>query len=206
MRHGVGPVRRHSCHKWRHRGGCVGWPGLERSSSDPPRVAAVPLAGAKAPGGGWLCRLGRDGSVPGPSRVAEAPSRRGGLARAASVRTVAFLAHCGKPRCLRALPGKDRAGWFIAVQQPPPRAGPTPLPQAVQPVEAIREKSKFARVVKGVDLRSTAGGCAWVQTPQLARQRPMLLGQTDLCALGPLQLSPFHPAPWVASRVSGKAL
>lgn len=28
--------------------------------------------------------------------------------------------------------------------------------------------SKFARVVKGVDLRSTAGNCAWVRTPQLA--------------------------------------
>ena len=26
---------------------------------------------------------------------------------------------------------------------------------------------QFARVVKGVDLRSTAGNCAWVQTPQL---------------------------------------
>ena len=26
---------------------------------------------------------------------------------------------------------------------------------------------KFARVVKGVDLRSTAGNCAWVRTPQL---------------------------------------
>ena len=29
-------------------------------------------------------------------------------------------------------------------------------------------RSKFARVVKGVDLRSTAGNCAWVRTPQLA--------------------------------------
>ena len=27
---------------------------------------------------------------------------------------------------------------------------------------------QFARVVKGVDLRSTAGNCAWVRTPQLA--------------------------------------
>ena len=27
--------------------------------------------------------------------------------------------------------------------------------------------SQFARVVKGVDLRSTAGNCAWVRTPQL---------------------------------------
>ena len=28
-------------------------------------------------------------------------------------------------------------------------------------------RSQFARVVKGVDLRSTAGNCAWVRTPQL---------------------------------------
>ena len=27
--------------------------------------------------------------------------------------------------------------------------------------------SQFARVVKGVDLRSTAGNCAWARTPQL---------------------------------------
>ena len=27
--------------------------------------------------------------------------------------------------------------------------------------------SQFARAVKGVDLRSTAGHCAWVRTPQL---------------------------------------
>ena len=26
---------------------------------------------------------------------------------------------------------------------------------------------QFARVVKGVDLRSTAGNCAWARTPQL---------------------------------------
>ena len=29
-------------------------------------------------------------------------------------------------------------------------------------------KRQFAREVKGVDLRSTAGNCAWVRTPQLA--------------------------------------
>ena len=29
------------------------------------------------------------------------------------------------------------------------------------------ETSQFARVVKGVDLRSTAGNCAWARTPQL---------------------------------------
>ena len=28
---------------------------------------------------------------------------------------------------------------------------------------------QFARVVKGVDLRSTAGNCAWAQTPQLTQ-------------------------------------
>ena len=28
---------------------------------------------------------------------------------------------------------------------------------------------QFARVVKGVDLRSTAGNCAWVRTPQLTK-------------------------------------
>ena len=31
----------------------------------------------------------------------------------------------------------------------------------------IHASSQFARVVKGVDLRSTAGNCAWVRTPQL---------------------------------------
>ena len=31
---------------------------------------------------------------------------------------------------------------------------------------------KFARVVKGVDLRSTAGNCAWARTPQLACTLP----------------------------------
>ncbi len=30
-----------------------------------------------------------------------------------------------------------------------------------------RLQCQFARVVKGVDLRSTAGNCAWVRTPQL---------------------------------------
>ena len=31
-------------------------------------------------------------------------------------------------------------------------------------------KSQFARVVKGVDLRSTEGNFAWVRTPQLTRR------------------------------------
>ena len=30
--------------------------------------------------------------------------------------------------------------------------------------------SQFARVVKGVDLRSTARKCAWVRTPQLTQE------------------------------------
>ena len=32
---------------------------------------------------------------------------------------------------------------------------------------AVTRQRQFARVVKGVDLRSTAGNCAWVRTPQL---------------------------------------
>ena len=32
---------------------------------------------------------------------------------------------------------------------------------------------QFARVVKGVDLRSTAGNCAWARTPQLAWHHDM---------------------------------
>ena len=31
-------------------------------------------------------------------------------------------------------------------------------------------RSQFARVVKGVDLRSTARKCAWVRTPQLTER------------------------------------
>ena len=34
--------------------------------------------------------------------------------------------------------------------------------------------SQFARVVKGVDLRSTAGNCAWAQTPQLTAAPSMI--------------------------------
>ena len=34
--------------------------------------------------------------------------------------------------------------------------------------KAYRLQSQFAREVKGVDLRSTAGNCAWARTPQLA--------------------------------------
>ena len=34
-------------------------------------------------------------------------------------------------------------------------------------LSVFKQQSQFARVVKGVDLRSTAGNCAWVRTPQL---------------------------------------
>ena len=37
----------------------------------------------------------------------------------------------------------------------------------VSGVVEVSKCSQFARVVKGVDLRSTAGNCAWVRTPQL---------------------------------------
>ena len=46
--------------------------------------------------------------------------------------------------------------------------------------------SQFARVVKGVDLRSTAGNCAWARTPQLTG--PPSLHSADM------HDSP-HPAP-----------
>ena len=35
------------------------------------------------------------------------------------------------------------------------------------PITFYAGMSHFARVVKGVDLRSTAGNCAWVRTPQV---------------------------------------
>ena len=35
-------------------------------------------------------------------------------------------------------------------------------------------RCKFARVVKGVDLRSTAGNCAWARAPQLTANAPMM--------------------------------
>jgi hypothetical protein len=38
--------------------------------------------------------------------------------------------------------------------------------------------SQFARVVKGVDLRSTARKCAWVRTPQLTWRPALLCGTT----------------------------
>ena len=38
---------------------------------------------------------------------------------------------------------------------------------AVGPARPPIPRSQFARVVKGVDLRSTAGNCAWVRTPLL---------------------------------------
>ena len=36
-------------------------------------------------------------------------------------------------------------------------------------VNGWQRHSQFARVAKGVDLRSTAGNCAWVRTPQLTK-------------------------------------
>jgi hypothetical protein len=35
-------------------------------------------------------------------------------------------------------------------------------------LQGPRLPCQFARVVKGLDLRSNAGNCAWVRTPQLA--------------------------------------
>ena len=40
--------------------------------------------------------------------------------------------------------------------------------------ESLKSGSQFARVVKGVDLRSTAGNCAWARTPQLATHQRKL--------------------------------
>ena len=50
----------------------------------------------------------------------------------------------------------------------------------------LRASSQFARVAKGVDLRSTAGNCAWVRTPQLTflLSRAMSHDTHD---------TPFHP-------------
>ena len=53
---------------------------------------------------------------------------------------------------------------------------PRPTPPHPSFFEAMQQNARslcstggqFARVVKGVDLRSTAGNCAWVRTPQLA--------------------------------------
>ena len=39
---------------------------------------------------------------------------------------------------------------------------------------------KFARVVKGVDLRSTAGNCAWVRAPQLAIEHVSAISRLQL--------------------------
>ena len=42
---------------------------------------------------------------------------------------------------------------------------------------SIQCGSQFARVVKGVDLRSTAGNCAWARTPQLTHVHASRGGQ-----------------------------
>ena len=44
-------------------------------------------------------------------------------------------------------------------------------------LQGRRVQCQFARVVKGLDLRSNAGNCAWVRTPQLAH---LLLPSRDL--------------------------
>ena len=41
------------------------------------------------------------------------------------------------------------------------------VPPAYLAVADLNVMCRFARVVKGVDLRSTAGNCAWARTPQL---------------------------------------
>ena len=41
------------------------------------------------------------------------------------------------------------------------------VPSAYLAVADLNVMCQFARVVKGVDLRSTAGNCAWARTPQL---------------------------------------
>ena len=52
--------------------------------------------------------------------------------------------------------------------------------------------SQFARVVKGVDLRSTAGNCAWVRTPQLTFRGIAWFATlpTDTSEAGALQKQP----------------
>ena len=42
-----------------------------------------------------------------------------------------------------------------------------PIIRRHMPIIVHQGMSHFARVVKGVDLRSTAGNCAWVRTPQV---------------------------------------
>ena len=56
------------------------------------------------------------------------------------------------------------------------------------------EQRQFARVAKGVDLRSTAGNCAWVRTPQLTfqfkeiRMFKMMHVQSSCYAFGPASM------------------
>ena len=54
-------------------------------------------------------------------------------------------------------------GWY------PPASRPSCGRQGTheKAAESAAPRSQFARVVKGVDLRSTTGNCAWVRTPQL---------------------------------------
>ena len=54
-------------------------------------------------------------------------------------------------------------GWY------PPASRPScgRLGTHEETAESAAPRSQFARVVKGVDLRSTTGNCAWVRTSQL---------------------------------------
>ena len=50
------------------------------------------------------------------------------------------------------------------------------FPCLAEPRRSWFPACQFARVVKGVDLRSTAGNCARVRTPQLTCTPQMLVG------------------------------
>ena len=47
----------------------------------------------------------------------------------------------------------------------------------------LNAERQFARVAKGVDLRSTAGNCAWVRTPQLTSLHTWVDRPTLFCAV-----------------------
>ena len=48
----------------------------------------------------------------------------------------------------------------------------------------VKSSSQFARVVKGVDLRSTGGNSAWVRTPQLTVLEQLECLQSLQCSEG----------------------
>ena len=49
--------------------------------------------------------------------------------------------------------------------------------------DSLTIERQFARVAKGVDLRSTAGNCAWVRTPQLTSLHTWVDRPTLFCAV-----------------------